>query len=122
LGNLLGNVSPSGYNSLHSRKCKAIDQTQDKLEMAADSFDALAHEKRLAIIRHLSAGQSSGNELARVLNLSNYEIGELTAILRKAGVVRVEKMNQMLNFSLDKGAVRCEVGKALEDFLKDVES
>jgi DNA-binding transcriptional ArsR family regulator len=65
---------------------------------------------------------SSGNELARALNLSNYEIGEHTAILRKARMVRVEKMNQMLNFSLDKEAVRREVGKALEDLLKDVKS
>ncbi|MDD3680793.1 helix-turn-helix transcriptional regulator [Mesotoga sp.] len=101
---------------------EVMSVSKDKLEMTADTFEALAHEKRLAIIRHLSAGKSSGNELARALNLSNYEIGEHTAILRKAGMVRVERMNQMLNFSLDKGAVRREVGKALEDLLKDVES
>ena len=101
---------------------EVISVLKDKQEMAADTFDAFAHEKRLAIMKHLSAGQSSGNELARALNLSNYEIGEHTAILRKARMVRVEKMNQMLNFSLDKEAVRRQVGKALEDLLKDMKS
>jgi biotin operon repressor len=42
-------------------------------------------------MKHLSAWQSSGNELARALNLSNYEIGEHTAILRKEGMLALRK-------------------------------
>ncbi len=56
-------------------------------------------------IRHLSMGQSSGHELARASDLSNFEIGEHIDILREAGMVSVEKMNQMMYFSLNKEAV-----------------
>ncbi|MBN2219931.1 MAG: winged helix-turn-helix transcriptional regulator [Kosmotogaceae bacterium] len=91
---------------------------KEALEITAETFDALAHEKRLAIIRYLSAGQSSGNELARALNLSNYEVGEHIGILREAGMVLAEKADQMTYFTLDKETVRQEVSRALEDFLQ----
>lgn len=62
---------------------EVISVLKDKQEMAADTFDAFAHEKRLAIMKHLSAWQSSGNELARALNLSNYEIANTRRFFEK---------------------------------------
>ncbi|RLL92362.1 ArsR family transcriptional regulator [Mesotoga sp. HF07.pep.5.2.highcov] len=91
---------------------------KEALEITAETFDALAHEKRLAIIRYLSAGRSSGNELARALNLSNYEVGEHIGILREAGMVLAEKANQVTYFTLDKAIVRQEISRALEDLLE----
>ncbi|KUK81911.1 MAG: Transcriptional regulator, ArsR family [Mesotoga prima] len=63
-------------------------------------------------------GQSSGHELARALDLSNFEIGEHIDILREAGMVSVEKMNQMMYFSLNKEAESLKIGRALEDFIE----
>ena len=100
------------------RFTEVITIPKNQPETSADTFNALAHEKKLALIRHLSMGQSSGHELARALDLSNFEIGEHIDILREAGMVSVEKMNQMMYFSLNKEAESLKIGRALEDFIE----
>ncbi len=64
------------------------------------AMKALGEENRLRIVRLLLKGQRGVNELAEVLEMSQYNVSKHLRVLREAGLLEQEKMGQQRLYSL----------------------
>ncbi len=74
-----------------------------------DAFDALAHPLRRRLLMELRTGARSASELAADMPVGRPAISENLAVLRQAGLVRVEKRGRERYHYLDPGPL-AEVG------------
>lgn len=83
------------------------------LEGLAESFRALGHPIRLAIVVHLSqAGESNVTSIHTALDIEQATASHHLRILRNAGLVTVERDGKSSNYSSSFGSV--------ENFLKNL--
>ena len=70
---------------------------------AAAFLKTLAHEGRLMILCHLSAGEKSVRELEKLLNLRQAAVSQMLARLRAEGLVSTRREGKAVFYSLADG-------------------
>lgn len=80
------------------------------VDRANDLLKALAGRSRLLILCHLSEGEKSVGELARLLGARDAAISQQLALLRKDGLVAPRRDGQTIYYSL----VSDEAARVLE--------
>ncbi|EEX08282.1 transcriptional regulator, ArsR family [Ruegeria lacuscaerulensis ITI-1157] len=85
---------------------QAAEPASDMAESAAQAtafLKTLAHEGRLMILCHLSAGEKSVGELERLLNLRQAAVSQMLARLRAEGLVSTRREGKTVYYSLSDG-------------------
>ncbi|WP_019549278.1 DUF5937 family protein [Streptomyces sulphureus] len=93
-------------------------QTPASVEQFALRMEALAHPVRMRMCRSLSRSPHTTGELAEVYALSAPEVSRHLAVLRKAGLVTVERQGRYVKYQLDIPVVARLGGDFLETVLR----
>ncbi len=78
-----------------------LRETAEHARDAAALLKALAHEKRLAILCHLSGRELTVSEINQRVAGSQSVISQHLAVLRRDGLVRTRREAQTIYYSLD---------------------
>lgn len=84
----------------------AADPPTDMSQSAAQAaafLKTLAHEGRLMILCHLSAGEKSVGELEALLNIRQAAVSQMLARLRDDGLVATRRDGKTIFYSLNDG-------------------
>ncbi|KIC20305.1 ArsR/SmtB family transcription factor [Leisingera sp. ANG-Vp] len=76
---------------------------QESAAAAAAFLKTLAHEGRLMILCHLSAGERSVSELEALLNMRQAAVSQMLARLREDGLVATRREGKTIYYSLNDG-------------------
>lgn len=80
------------------------EATMQESAAAATAFlKTLAHEGRLMILCHLSAGEKSVSELEKLLDLRQAAVSQMLARLREDGLVVARRDGKAVFYSLNNG-------------------
>lgn len=77
-----------------------IDDLQSSAQHAADLLRSLSNEKRLMLLCQLVDGEKSVGALCETLDLSQSNVSQQLAILRKDGLVQTRRDGQTIYYSL----------------------
>ncbi|GAA4843389.1 hypothetical protein GCM10023221_21930 [Luteimicrobium xylanilyticum] len=94
------------------------DGVQTSAEAVQQRLRALDHPMRLRLGRSLLAGPHTTTELADIWEMSTPEVSRHLAVLRDAGLVRVERRGRYVTYRLDVPAVARLGADALEAMLR----
>ncbi|HVC30236.1 MAG TPA: metalloregulator ArsR/SmtB family transcription factor [Steroidobacteraceae bacterium] len=83
-----------------------VQPLQETVADAAELLRSLASEKRLRILCLLADGERSVGELCAALALSQTNVSQQLAVLRRAGLVRGRRDGQTIHYSLASEAGR----------------
>ena len=75
-------------------------------EREAEALRALAHPKRLMIVSRLGERSESVTDLAEALRLSLPNASQHLRVLRDCGIVRSERIGQVVRYRLSNPAIR----------------
>jgi ArsR family transcriptional regulator, virulence genes transcriptional regulator len=73
---------------------------QEAASRATELLKALASRNRLLLLCHLSEGEKSVGELARLLEARDAAVSQQLALLRKDGLVRPRRQGQTIYYAL----------------------
>jgi len=76
-----------------------------KFEMRAEFIKAMAHPSRLQIIDELNDGEKCVCDLHDVIDANMSTVSKHLSVLKKAGIVKVEKRGLQMWYSLRVGCV-----------------
>ncbi len=76
---------------------------QESAAAATAFLKTLAHEGRLMILCHLSAGEKSVSELEKLLDLRQAAVSQMLARLRDDGLVEARRDGKAVFYSLSNG-------------------
>ncbi|UWQ80105.1 metalloregulator ArsR/SmtB family transcription factor [Leisingera sp. S132] len=76
---------------------------QESAAAATAFLKTLAHEGRLMILCHLSAGEKSVSELEKLLELRQAAVSQMLARLREDGLVKARRNGKSVFYSLNNG-------------------
>ncbi|MDP7460339.1 MAG: metalloregulator ArsR/SmtB family transcription factor [Alphaproteobacteria bacterium] len=89
---------------------------QDNARDASRVLKAMANERRLLILCHLSEGESSVGELESLLGISQSALSQHLARLREDGLVTPRRAAQNIYYSLQ-GEEACSIIELLHDLI-----
>ncbi|MDR5653839.1 ArsR/SmtB family transcription factor [Ruixingdingia sedimenti] len=103
---LTENPLPAPADDLDGCAAIAPDDLTQKAEAAAAFLKALAHEGRLMILCHLSAGEKSVTELEHLLESRQAAVSQQLARLRLEGLVSCRREGKAIFYSISDPRVR----------------
>lgn len=77
-----------------------IEEMLHAVEQATELLKALASRNRLLLLCHLSEGERSVGELARLIQARETAVSQQLALLRKDGLVRTRREGQTVYYEL----------------------
>ncbi len=94
----------------------ALDDMTEKAQAASNFLKALAHEGRLMILCHLSAGEKSVTELEHLLQSRQAAVSQQLARLRLEGLVSCRREGKTIYYALHDPKAARLIGLVYEMF------
>ncbi len=96
----------------------SVDEMTVQAQAASNFLKALAHEGRLMILCHLSAGEKSVTELENLLDSRQAAVSQQLARLRLEGLVSSRRDGKAIYYSLSDPKVVRAIGLVYDMFCK----
>ena len=115
-------AEPSGAKDMDPAGEVAADDMIEQAQAAAAFLKALAHEGRLMILCHLSAGEKSVTELEQLLQSRQAAVSQQLARLRLEGLVSCRRDGKTIYYALHDPKAARLVGVVYDMFCAQAKS
>lgn len=118
----VADAGPSGAKDMDPAGEVAADDMIEQAQAAAAFLKALAHEGRLMILCHLSAGEKSVTELEQLLQSRQAAVSQQLARLRLEGLVSCRRDGKTIYYALHDPKAARLVGVVYDMFCAQAKS